>query len=161
MFFSLKFKSRLFVKGKISFKSLFFFLSKPRSLIHTFSFAGFNTLVESCEGELSVMFSHSRPVCETRCGVAPIPTTAAAEVAVWHSRACLQDFHGSVGPSMGTSGSNLSHTHHTVFLYKLSLTLAYTCGDAHCMNLHACDQHKTHTQPQRGTVAITSDPHPT
>lgn len=94
---------------------------------------------------------------ETRCRGASIPTTAAAEVALLHSSACLQDFQGSVGPFVGTSGSNLSHRHHTFFLYKLPSTLAHTW--THTQLVHAC-MRLTHAQPQRGTVAITCDPHP-
>lgn len=98
---------------------------------------------------------------ETRCRGVSIPTTAAAEVALLHSSACLQDFQGSVGPFVGTSGSNLSHRHHTFFLYKLPSTPAHTCGHTrtHTQLVHVC-MRLTHTQPQRGTVAITCDPHP-
>ncbi|ONI38082.1 hypothetical protein AN396_11670 [Candidatus Epulonipiscium fishelsonii] len=71
------------------------------------------------------MFSIRGQFVKTRFRGASIPTTAAAEVALRHSRAFLQDFQGSVGPSVGTSGSKLSHKHHTVF-FSLEATLY--CG---------------------------------
>lgn len=85
-------------------------------------------------GEWSAMFTVRGRFVKTRCRGASIPTTAGAEVALLHSRASLQDFRGSVGPSVGTSGSNLSHRHHTVFPYKLPST---TCMHATDTGIHS------------------------
>lgn len=106
MFFSLKFKSSVFVKGKRTGPACSFHT-------HTFSFAGFSTLVKSHEGSRGWFV-------KTRCRGASIPTAADAEVALLHGPCiCLQDIRGSFGPSVGTSGSNLSHRHHAVLLQRL------------------------------------------
>lgn len=101
----------------------------------------FRTLVKSCKQELSVIFFFFiwGWFVKTRCWVAPIPRTAAAaaEAAVLHHHACLQDFQGSAGPSVGTSGSNLSHRHHTLFLHKIPLTLGLHMWK-HTVCAHAC-----------------------
>lgn len=135
MFFSLKFKSRFLLSTSIFF---FFWQTVLDSLIHTFSFAVFSTLVK-CTGN-RVMFSIWGQFVKTCCKGASIPTTAAADAALLYSCACLQDFQGSVGPSVGTSGSNLSHRY-----YKLPSTLPHT------LPVHTCmQQTQKHTRPQKG-----------
>lgn len=106
---------RVLLRAQFPFQK-FFFLVKCSSgfFFHTVSFAWFSTLVKSCKGSQVWCFLCETSLWKTRCGELPFPRLLPLRLLSRRALHASRTSKGSVGPSVGTSGSNLSHRHHSL-----------------------------------------------